>query len=616
MSSTELTLDQRDIHFALRECLPIEKLSESELFSEFDVDTVDMMVQEGIRFAIDVVSPTRTESDREGCRMEDGRVKVPKCLHDPYKKAYELGWATMRVSQEYGGMGAPATLGLVINEALNGANLGLSMFFGLTSGAAELIDTFGSAALKKKYAAKMFQGQYTGTMCLSEPQAGSDVGAGTTSAVSEGDGVYKIKGSKCWISSGDNDLGENVIHAVLARVKGAPDGTKGLSLFVVPYTRVNDDGTLGDWNDVTVASIENKLGIHASPTAVLNLGENDNCLGWIIGEEGQGISSMFLMMNGARIYTGLIGLALGGAAYENARAYAHERVQGTHISKIRDPDAPRVSIVNHPAVRLNLINMKAKVEAMRALLYYTSFQFDLEKIAKTDDEKQSTQNMVDMLTPMCKGWCTEVGLDVVRTGIQVLGGVGYTKDFPLEQLFRDARIAPIYEGTTDIQALDLVGRKMLQNGGILFQQLMEQFSQLIAEHSDHTELGGIIKSFEGYCESLYETSMASQEVLKTRGMEGVALYATPFLMFFSSVTAGWLMIKQAVVAAEKLGQIKTEQGIGELELSAFLEENEDALFYANKIKTTRYFVDGIIPQFDALLAGGKKQNYDALDITF
>ena len=553
MSSTELTLDQRDIHFALRECLPIEKLSESELFSEFDVDTVDMMVQEGIRFAIDVVSPTRTESDREGCRMEDGRVKVPKCLHDPYKKAYELGWATMRVSQEYGGMGAPATLGLVINEALNGANLGLSMFFGLTSGAAELIDTFGSAALKKKYAAKMFQGQYTGTMCLSEPQAGSDVGAGTTSAVSEGDGVYKIKGSKCWISSGDNDLGENVIHAVLARVKGAPDGTKGLSLFVVPYTRVNDDGTLGDWNDVTVASIENKLGIHASPTAVLNLGENDNCLGWIIGEEGQGISSMFLMMNGARIYTGLIGLALGGAAYENARAYAHERVQGTHISKIRDPDAPRVSIVNHPAVRLNLINMKAKVEAMRALLYYTSFQFDLEKIAKTDDEKQSTQNMVDMLTPMCKGWCTEVGLDVVRTGIQVLGGVGYTKDFPLEQLFRDARIAPIYEGTTDIQALDLVGRKMLQNGGILFQQLMEQFSQLIAEHSDHTELGGIIKSFEGYCESLYETSMASQEVLKTRGMEGVALYATPFLMFFSSVTAGWLMIKQAVVAAESPG---------------------------------------------------------------
>ena len=616
MSSTELTLDQRDILFALREWLPIGKLSESEKFSEFDADTLEMMVQEGIRFAIDVISPTRTAGDREGCRMEDGRVKVPECLHEPYQKAYEMGWASMRVSQEYGGMGAPATLGLIVNEAMNGANLGLSMFFGLTSGAAELIDTFGSEALKQKYASKMFRGQFTGTMCLSEPQAGSDVGAGTTSAVSAGDGVYKIKGTKCWISSGDNNLGENVIHAVLARVKGAPEGTKGLSLFVVPHTLVNDDGTLGEWNDVTVASIEDKLGIHASPTAVLNFGENDDCLGWIIGEEGKGISSMFLMMNGARIFTGLIGLSLAGAAYENARAYAHERVQGTHISKIRDPEAPRVSIVEHPAVRLNLINMKAKVEAMRALLYFTSFQFDLEKIAKTDVEKQSTQNTVDLLTPMCKGWCTEVGLDVVRTGIQILGGVGYTKDFPLEQLFRDARIAPIYEGTTDIQALDLVGRKMIHNGGMLFQQLMEQFSQLIEKHREHPELRETFKTFEGHCETLYETFMGSQEVLKTRGMEGVALYATPFLMFLSSVTAGWLMLQQAVVAAEKLGQIKTEKGIGELDVSAFLEENEDALFYANKLKTTRYFVDGIIPQFDALLAGSKKQNFDALDITF
>ena len=616
MSSTELTLDQRDIRFAAQEWLKIGQLSESEKFAEFDQDTLDLMVQEGIRFAIDVVSPTRSESDREGCRIEDGRVKVPKCLHEPYQQSYELGWASMGVSQEYGGMGAPATLVLIVNEAMNGANLGLSMFFGLTSGAADLIDTYGSDSLKQKYVAKMYQGKFTGTMCLSEPQAGSDVGAGTTSAESVEDGVYKIKGSKCWISSGDSDLGENVIHAVLARVKGAPDGTKGLSLFVVPHTRVNDDGSLGDWNDVTVVSIEDKLGIHASPTAVLNFGENDDCLGWIIGEEGQGISSMFLMMNGARIYTGLIGLALGGAAYENAKTYAQERVQGINISKIRDPEAPRVTIVEHPAVRLNLINMKAKVEAMRALLYYTVFQLDLELIAKTDEERQKAQNMVDLLTPMCKGWCTEVGLDVVQVGIQVLGGVGYTKDFPMEQLYRDARIAPIYEGTTDIQALDLVGRKMLQQGGMLFQQLMERFSQLIGKHSEHPELGGVFKTFEAYCETLYETSMGSQEVIKTRGMEGVALYATPFLMFFSSVTAGSLLLEQAVLAAEKLTQIKAEKGIGDLSDSSFLKENEDALFYANKIKTTRYFVEVIIPQFDALLAGGKKQNYDALEITF
>ncbi len=616
MSSTDLTLDLRDIIFALKEWLPVEQLCESEKFSEFDLDTLDMMIQEGVRFAIDVVSPTRTESDREGCRIEEGRVKVAKCLHEPYKQAYEMGWATMRVSQDYGGMGAPATLQLIINEALSGANLGLTMFFGLTAGAAELIETYGSDVLKQKYVGKMFKGQYTGTMCLSEPHAGSDVGAGTTSAEAVGGGAYKIKGSKCWISSGDSDLGENVIHTVLARVKGAPDGTKGLSLFAVPYTRVNDDGTPGEWNDVTVASIEEKLGIHASPTAVLNFGDNGNCIGWIIGEEGQGISSMFLMMNGARIYTGLIGLALGGAAYENAKTYAKERIQGSLISKIRDPAAPKVSIVKHPAVRLNLINMKAKVEAMRALLYFTSFQFDLESIATNDEEKLRAQNMVDILTPMCKGWCTEVGLDVVRTGIQVLGGVGYTKDFPMEQLSRDARIAPIYEGTTDIQALDLVGRKMFLHGGKLFQELMGRFSQLIAKNLDHPELGGIFKTFETYCETLYETAMSSQEVLKTRGMEGVALYATPFLMFFSSVTAGSLMLEQAVVAAKKIAQIKIDKGIEDKEFTDFAATNEDAIFYSNKIKTTRHFVDGIIPQFDALLAGGKKQNYDALEISF
>ena len=358
------------------------------------------------------------------------------------------------------------------------------------------------------------------------------------------------------------------------------------------------------------------MGIHASPTAVLNFGENGDCLGWIIGEEGQGISSMFLMMNGARMYTALIGLALGGAAYENAKTYAKERIQGSLISTIRDPQAPKVSIENHPAVRLNLINMKAKVEAMRALLYFTSFQFDLEQIAKTDEEKQRAQNMVDLLTPMCKGWCTEVGLDVVSTGIQILGGVGYTKDFPMEQLYRDARIAPIYEGTTDIQALDLVGRKMLQQGGKLFQEMMERFSQLIGKHSKHTELDGVFKTFEGYCEKLYETTMNSQEVIKTHGMEGVALYATPFLMFFSSVTAGSLLLEQAVTAVKKIDQIKIDKGIGDREYLDFMEENEDALFYANKIKTTRYFVDGIIPQFDALLAGVKKQNYEALGITF
>ena len=616
MSSTDLTLDKRDISFTIREWLQLGKLKNSELFAEFDQDTLDMMVEEGIRFAIEVVFPTRAESDRKGCRIEGGRVKVSECLHKPYQKAYELGWASTANSQEYGGMGAPATIGLIVSEAINGANLGLGMFFGLTSGAAKLIETYGSKILKEKYVSKMYQGQYTGTMCLSEPHAGSDVGAGITSAELMDEGVYKIKGTKCWISSGDSDLGENVIHAVLARVKGAPDGTKGLSLFVVPYFRVNDDGSLGDWNDVTVASIENKMGIHSSPTAVLSFGENEDCLGWILGSEGQGIASMFQMMNTARIFTGLIGLSLGGAAYENAKTYAHERVQGTIISKMRDLNSQSVPIIKHPAVRLNMINMKSRVEAMRALIYYTAFQFDLERIAESNDEKENLQNMIDMLTPMCKGWCTEVGLEVVQTALQVMGGVGYTKDFPLEQLYRDARISTIYEGTTDIQALDLIGRKILRKDGALFQQLMGHYSELINKNKDHQEIGELINIFEGYCESLYETSISTQVMLKERGMESIALYATPFLMFISSVTAGWLLLQQAILASEQLSRLKSKEGLEDLEDLEFIVKDEKTLFYTNKLKTTRYFLEAVIPQYQALLEGGKKNNFDALEITF
>ena len=616
MSSTDLSLDIRDIRFAFKEWLPIKKINESEIFADFDEETFDLLVQEGIRFAVDVIAPTRTESDRIGCIIENDRVKVPNCLHIPYQKAYELGWSSIRAPQDFGGMGAPSLLALIVNEAMTGGNLCLTMCFGLTAGAANLISTFGSDSLKQTYLTKMFKGKYTGTMCLSEPHAGSDVGSGKTSAIPLGDGKYKIKGSKCWISSGDNDFGENIVHAILARVVGAPEGSKGLSLFIVPHTRVNKDGSLGEWNDVSLVSIEDKMGIHASPTAVLNFGENNDCLGWIIGEEQQGMSAMFQMMNDARLYTGLIGLSLGGVAYENAKSYAKERIQGKKISELRDPKASSVAIVNHPAVRHNLFNMKAKVEAMRALLYYTAFQFDIEKTAKNNEIKIRAQNMVDLLTPMCKGWCTEVGLDVVQTGIQILGGVGYTKDFPLEQLFRDARIAPIYEGTTDIQALDLIGRKMIKQDGILFKQLMGQFSQLIEEHSEHPILKELFKTFEGYCELLYEIFASTQDIIENRGMEGLALYATPFLMYFSSVTGGWLLLQQGVIASKKLEQIKELEDSGENNLLGLFSKNNDALFYSNKIKTVKYFVECIIPQYHALLTGGIKQNYDALEIIF
>ncbi len=617
MSSTDLTLDEQDIHFLLKDWLNVSRLSQYDSFKDFDQETIEMLVEEGLRFATDVVAPSRTESDRQGCRMEDGRVVTPECMKEPYRKGYELGWAALNASPEYGGQGAPASVGLAVNEGINAGNPGLSAHFALTIGAARLVESFGSEELKAKYIERMNRGEFNGTMCLSEPHAGSDVGAGLTTAEDAGDGTYRIKGTKSWISNGDTDLAENSIHAVLARIKGAPEGTGGLSLFLIPHTLVEEDGKLGAWNDVTVASIENKMGLHSSPTAVLKFGENDHCRGWLLGEENRGMSCMFQMMNEARIGTALIGLANGSAAYQNALSYARERVQGTHISKIREPGAPKVAIIEHPAVRYNLMQMKGKVEGMRALLYATAnILDDLECLDQEDPLYEDSRMLLDILTPLCKGWCTETGIDVVRTAIQVLGGVGYTKDFPLEQMYRDIRVSAIYEGTTDIQALDLVGRKMTLQNGALFQSLMGRFSSNLEKNRENPQLQAAYQQWEKQCETLYEMAMGSKEVVEDRGIEGVALYATPFLKFLATVAAAGFLLEQAVIAVSKLDQLIAEKAVKDSDLEAFLENNPEARFFNNKRITAQNFVDTIVPEAEALLAGAKSRNYGALDINF
>ncbi len=617
MSSTDLTLDAQEIHFILKDWLNLSRLTEYECFKDFDEETVEMLLEEGMRFAIDVVAPSRMESDRIGCSMENGRIKSPECMKEPYRKGFELGWAALNASPEYGGQGAPASVGLAVNEGVNAGNPGLSAHFALTTGAARLVESFGTDDLKKKYIMKMNRGDFNGTMCLSEPHVGSDVGAGLTSAEACGDGTYRIKGTKSWISNGDTDLAENTIHAVLARIKGAPDGTAGLSLFLVPHTLVEEDGSLGEWNDVTVASIENKMGLHSSPTAMLKFGENGNCRGWLLGEENKGMSCMFQMMNEARIGTALIGLANGAAAYHNALSYARERVQGVHISKVRDVDAPRVAIIEHPAVRHNLMQMKSKVEGMRALLYATANALDeLTCLDKEDPLYETNSMLLDILTPLCKGWCAETGIDTVRTAIQVLGGVGYTKDFPLEQMYRDIRVSAIYEGTTDIQALDLVGRKMTLQNGALFQTLMGRFSSNIEKNREIPQLKSAYQQWELQCESVYEMAMASKEVVEQRGIEGVALYATPFLKFLASVAAAGFLLEQAVIAVSKLENLVAEKAVMDSGLKEFLEENSEARFFNNKRITAQNFVEAIVPEAEALMAGAKTQNYGALDINF
>ena len=616
MGSTDFAIDSQDIRFVVREWLHAEQLSQHSRFEAFDADTLDLMLQESEKFSAEVLFPTRTETDREGCRVEDGRVRMPKCLTKPYQQSYKLGWGSLCSDPDYGGQGAPVTLGLAVSEATVAGNQAITSFFALTSGAARLILSFGAQDLKDRYVPHLLSGRFNGTMCLSEAHAGSDVGAALTSAVPLGDGSYRIKGTKSWISNGDADLVENTIHAVLARVEGAPAGTKGLTLFAVPRVHVKDDGSLGDSNDVDVPSIESKMGLHGSPTCVVKFGENDGCIGWPLGGEGQGMPCMFQMMNEARIGTATIGLGIGSLAAQNTTAYAKERVQGPHITKMRDPDTPRVPIIEHPAVRFNLLQMRARVEAMRALMFKATFLLD--EISVTDDPEMqaSKQNLVDLLTPMCKGWCTEVGLEVVQTGIQVLGGVGYTKDFPMEQLYRDLRVAPIYEGTTDIQALDLVGRKMMQNQGALFVALLQQIGEFLPSLGEHPRLASLGKIYENYCDTLSDLALGTQEVMQIRGIEGVVLHATPFLMFCSSVTAGWLLLQQAVVAHDCLEKLKHEHGIGDLDTTEFLKENPQARFYENKLITTQFFVEAVIPQYEGLMAAAKRRNYDPLDIVF
>jgi len=617
MSSTELVVDIQDIEFCLFEWLQVDQLQKFPKYKDFDAETLDLLVNEGLKFATEVIAPTNMEADREGCSVVDGKAIVPQCLHNAYKQAYELGWASITASTEFGGQGAPETIGLALSEGNLGGNLALTMYFGLTQGAMELIESFGTDDLKNTYCQKMTSGEYTGTMCLSEPQAGSDVGAAKTVAEPVEGGKYKIKGSKCWISSGDNDLGTNVIHLVLGRAKGDPLGAKGLSLFVVPKINVNDDGNLGEDNDVTLVSLEDKMGIRASATAVLSFGDNDNCYGYLLGERGNGMRQMFQMMNTERIGVAGMGLGIASAAYQNALAYARERVQGPHIDSLgTDQEAASVPIIQHPDVRYSLIGMKARVEAIRALLYGASFIEDKLRITKDENEKQELDDFFQILTPMCKGWACETGLDVTRTGMQVLGGVGFTKDFPMEQYYRDLRISAIYEGTTGIQALDLVGRKMTSRKGRLFTTLLGNFGQFYEANKEHTRLGQNLEIWKSAYDKMTACSLIFPEMMKDKGLSGAVLYATPFMFLLAAVTAGYFFLQQGLVACEKLEELKKESSVNEDRLADFLNENTRARFYDNKLKTLDFFLNVMLPRYQSYSVPILNKNYAALEISF
>ncbi len=595
----EYKVDLRDVKFQLFEWLPTEKLLEKERFAEWTRDDVEMVLEEGLKVAQEVLAPTNEDGDRIGARWSDGKVTLPESFHGAYQTLKEGGWVGMINSPEYGGMGLPEVVGTAVNEFFFGANMSLSLTVLLTRGAGAMIENFGTDDMKQIFVEKLYSGEWSGTMCLTEPQAGSDVGASKAKAVKQDDGTYLISGEKIFITGGDHDLVDNVIHLVLARTPGAPAGTKGLSLFVVPKIWVNPDGSLGEPNDVYCAGIEEKLGIHGSPTTSLVFGQNDACRGWLLGEENKGMKLMFHMMNAARIEVGLQGLSLAAASQQAATAYAKERLQSRHWTKLKEKDAPQVPIIEHPDVRRMLLTSKAYVEAMRALLMQTSYFIDM--VHNTEGEEQEMyQAYVDVLTPICKAWASHWGVMVCDTCLEVYGGYGYTTEYPAEQYLRDAKIACIYEGTNGIQALDFVARKLPLKGGkpiaALLGKAEKTFNSLKGDPQFMEPawmLGAALKTMDTISKELRK---------RPDGIIITLVDAVPMLDMVGTILGAHFLLDQAVLAREKLQAILAEAGIDpedEDRYMAFLGDNAEAAFYHNKIQTAIHFAYRALPTVTA-----------------
>ncbi|MGD8664376.1 MAG: acyl-CoA dehydrogenase [Desulfobacterales bacterium] len=573
--------DRRDIDFVLHEQLQVETLSEHERYAEFNKKTIDLIVSEARNLAVKELLPINFEGDREGARFDNGRVTVPESFHRAWELFKEGEWVALSDDPKWGGQGMPVSLSLAVNDLFIGGNFAFMMYPGLTHGAGRLIQTFGTDQQKKLYLKKMFTGEWTGTMLLTEPEAGSDVGALTTTAVKNEDGTYSITGNKIFISSGEHDLAENIIHPVLARIEGAPEGTKGISLFLVPKIRVNDDGSLGEFNDVICTGVEEKMGIHGNSTASLSLGSKGDCRGTLLGEENKGMRAMFQMMNEARLLVGLQGLACASSAYMYAVNYARERVQGRHLLKAQEDDAPSVPIIEHPDIRRMLLTMKSYVEGMRSLLYFIGNCEDKSRLSAKEADKARYQGLIDLLIPIAKGYVTDKAFEVCSLGVQVYGGYGYIKEYPVEQLLRDCRITQIYEGTNGIQSMDLLARKLGLNEGKPVMDLLGEIQQTLAAAKAISKLEGAAAEVEAAVNKLGEVMLhIGQAALSLETRMSAFAHAYSFMEVCGDVVFAWLLLWRATLAAQKL-----ENGA----------RKKDVAFYEGQVKSAEFFVHSILP---------------------
>ena len=574
---TTYTAPVGELLFALEELAGIGEIAALPGYGDVTPELVRSVLEEAGKFASGVIAPLNRVGDRQGSRLENGIVRTPDGFRDAYAKFVAGGWNGIPFDPEHGGQGLPWSVAMAVQEMVASACMSFSLCPLLTQGAVELLTAHGSAAQKQTYLPKLVSGEWTGTMNLTEPQAGSDVGAVRTRAVRDGD-RYRITGQKIFITYGDHDWTENIVHMVLARTPDAPPGVKGISLFIVPKYLPRADGTPGERNDLRCVSLEEKLGIHGSPTALMSYGDNGGAIGGLVGEENRGIEYMFTMMNNARLSVGVEGPAIADRAYQQARDYAKARFQG-RAADGADPDP--VPIIRHPDVRRMLMTMRAQIEAMRALVAFAAGSLDRAKRHPEAAERARHQALVDLLTPVVKAWCTDTGYAVASMAIQVHGGLGFIEATGIAQHYRDSRIAPIYEGTNGIQAIDLVGRKLMRDRGASAQALiaMMQDSLSGAAASGACHLQPIVEQTRDGIGHLGRATDWLIETDKTRSLAA----ATPYLALFGTTVGGWLLARSAFAAHRR--QVAGRGDRGELEA---------------KQRVARFYAANILPQAEAL----------------
>ena len=573
------TAPLKDIRFVLNELAGLDAVGKLPGYEDATADTVDAILDEAGKFASEVLDPINWTGDQEGSVWNDGAVKTPKGFKEAYRQYVEGGWPALPFEQEWGGQGLPKLVATAVEEMLTSSNMSFSLCPLLTQGAIHALILCGSDAQKATYLEKMVAGQWTGTMNLTEPQAGSDLALVRTRAVPNGD-HYLISGQKIFITYGEHDMAENIVHLVLARTPDAPEGVKGISLFLVPKFLPKADGTPGERNPARCASIEHKLGIHASPTAVMVY---ENAKGYLIGELNKGVSYMFIMMNAARFSVGLEGVSIAERAFQRAVAYAKDRLQGKELT---GGGTKTVPIIRHPDVRRMLMLMKSQTEGARALAYVVASAMDFSHRAATKEERQKHQAFVDLMIPVVKGWSTEMGIDVASLGVQIHGGMGFIEETGAAQHLRDARITTIYEGTTGIQAADLVGRKIAREGGVTAKAWLGELKKLdgvlgASANADIQALGGRLAEGVKAVESCVEFILSAAAKDPNAAFAG----AVPFLKLMGIVACGWQMARAALVAERKLA-----------------EKEGDAAFYSAKISTARFFGDHLLSQAGGLAA--------------